>query len=274
MNIKAEENNSVRQNSAKLSESSTPPEDPTKEYENMLQKLEEEARNHIRVEQQLKLHVEALQTKVDDLEKELSDMTKKMKKEQSENAKLSKNLNSEKQKTHEIGEKYEKLKIKFSKLIEPGSTSSKESLQNCEIIEKSEIIKPTKTELSSLIKSIHAPKGVGIKEQNIYQIICNNNNSSTNHSQSLMASKSPELGISKSPNIVQIVSQKLEGKEHEIQKLKHQLSKLQSEIKIQRSVSREGSMRMKKYIEKEGNYSTGHTRSKSQSIFLMNYAYF
>ncbi len=45
------------------------PAEQAKEYELMIQKLEEEARNHVRVEQQLKLHLESLQFKLDDLER-------------------------------------------------------------------------------------------------------------------------------------------------------------------------------------------------------------
>jgi len=41
-------------------------ESPSKKYEEILQKLEEESRSHIGIEQQLKLHIEALQEKVDE----------------------------------------------------------------------------------------------------------------------------------------------------------------------------------------------------------------
>lgn len=43
---------------------------PPEEYEQQLQDYEAEVRNHIKVEQQLKLHIEVLQEKIDDLEKE------------------------------------------------------------------------------------------------------------------------------------------------------------------------------------------------------------
>lgn len=42
---------------------------PPKEYETQLQVSEAEVRNHIKVEQQLKLHIEVLQEKIDDFEK-------------------------------------------------------------------------------------------------------------------------------------------------------------------------------------------------------------
>lgn len=43
---------------------------PPKEYELLLQQYEGEVRNHIKVEQQLKLHIEVMQDKMDDLEKD------------------------------------------------------------------------------------------------------------------------------------------------------------------------------------------------------------
>eukprot|EP00826_Nyctotherus_ovalis_P045558 TRINITY_DN5055_c0_g1_i13.p1 TRINITY_DN5055_c0_g1~~TRINITY_DN5055_c0_g1_i13.p1 ORF type:complete len:303 (+),score=35.67 TRINITY_DN5055_c0_g1_i13:73-981(+) len=42
--------------------------DSINEYEKMIQRLEEEARNHIRLEQQLKLHIESLQSTIEQLE--------------------------------------------------------------------------------------------------------------------------------------------------------------------------------------------------------------
>lgn len=39
------------------------------EYESMLQKYEAEVRNHIKIEQQLKLHIECVQDKLEDQEK-------------------------------------------------------------------------------------------------------------------------------------------------------------------------------------------------------------
>lgn len=39
------------------------------EYEQMIQKLEADVRNHIRVEQQLKLHIESIQNKLEEYER-------------------------------------------------------------------------------------------------------------------------------------------------------------------------------------------------------------
>ena len=53
--------------------------EPPKDYEQMLQKYEAEVRNHIKIEQQLKLHIECVQDKLDDSEKS-KDKYKKEKK--------------------------------------------------------------------------------------------------------------------------------------------------------------------------------------------------
>lgn len=53
--------------------------EPPKDYEQMLQKYEAEVRNHIKIEQQLKLHIECVQDKLDDSEKS-KDQYKKEKK--------------------------------------------------------------------------------------------------------------------------------------------------------------------------------------------------
>ena len=52
-------------------ESNASAEDPPSDYEQMLQKYEAEVRNHIKIEQQLKLHIECVQDKLEDQEKQL-----------------------------------------------------------------------------------------------------------------------------------------------------------------------------------------------------------
>ena len=49
---------------------------PPKEYEQQLQQYEFEVRNHIKVEQQLKLHIEVLQDKIEEMEKERDQVKK------------------------------------------------------------------------------------------------------------------------------------------------------------------------------------------------------
>lgn len=69
----------------------------------MLQKLEEEARNHIRIEQQLKLHIDTLQEKIEEKEKT---------EEQLKNELLQKTemFNNLKEKAKEYAIKYNKLR--------------------------------------------------------------------------------------------------------------------------------------------------------------------
>jgi len=57
---------------------------PPEEYEQQLQDYEAEVRNHIKVEQQLKLHIEVLQEKIDDLEREKKDWEARTQQEKSQ----------------------------------------------------------------------------------------------------------------------------------------------------------------------------------------------
>lgn len=50
-----------------------------KEYEAMIQKYEGDVRNHIRIEQQLKLHIESIQNKLEDIERSKSSYGKQFK---------------------------------------------------------------------------------------------------------------------------------------------------------------------------------------------------
>lgn len=54
---------------------------PPKEYEEAIQKLEGDVRMHIRVEQQMRLHIENLQQKIEDIEKANNSNISKIKKE-------------------------------------------------------------------------------------------------------------------------------------------------------------------------------------------------
>lgn len=53
------------------SSSETGKTDRINDYDSMLQKYEAEVRNHIKIEQQLKLHIECIQDKLDDTEKQM-----------------------------------------------------------------------------------------------------------------------------------------------------------------------------------------------------------
>ena len=252
MNIKAEENAGGR---TQKSESAVSV-DPVREYEQMVQKLEEETRNHVRIEQQLKLHIEGLQFRVDELEAKLGETASKLKKSHEESIKKEQEAASRKKKSEE---KYEKLKAKYKKLVEPNPSPPVAEIVINGDVEDEDYEKETKEEglaksekpsgLNKVIKSVNAQKGV---EQNIYQIICNNTNSTG-------SSKSGETVKGKTPYFMEFVNQKLEGKEQEISKLKQKLSKLQTEIRMKHVVSREANKQVRK------TSLDGYNRSKSQS---------
>jgi chromosome segregation ATPase len=56
-------------------ESCTSIDEPPSDYEKMLQKYEAEVRNHIKIEQQLKLHIECVQDKLEETEKLMKKQT-------------------------------------------------------------------------------------------------------------------------------------------------------------------------------------------------------
>lgn len=87
MNLKLENNelehkkkNPNSDSTIQKSEVSLP--EPPKDYENMVQKLEAEVRNHIGVEQQLKLHIETMQSKIEELESKNTNLSDEIKKSQ------------------------------------------------------------------------------------------------------------------------------------------------------------------------------------------------
>ena len=48
--------------------------EPPKEYEHIIQKLEADIRTHIRVEQQLKLHIETVHSKMEEMESKIREI--------------------------------------------------------------------------------------------------------------------------------------------------------------------------------------------------------
>jgi hypothetical protein len=57
---------------------------PPKEYEAELQHYEGEVRNHIKIEQQLKLHIEVLNERIEDFEKEKEALRRQLVKDNKE----------------------------------------------------------------------------------------------------------------------------------------------------------------------------------------------
>lgn len=105
-------------------------EDPQKDYEQMVQSLEEEARNHIRIEQQLKLHIDSLQEKIEEREK----AEEKFKAELHQKSELTNML---KKKLKEYAGKYNKLKQALKTPID--NPRSKSNVSTEEMIKKPHI---------------------------------------------------------------------------------------------------------------------------------------
>lgn len=79
------------------------------DYEQMLQRLEEEARDHIRIEQQLKLHIDSLQDKIEDMAKSAKELQKQLAAKTSACASLEQELKS-------LGAKHSELKQRAAAL--------------------------------------------------------------------------------------------------------------------------------------------------------------
>ena len=97
---------------------------PPKEYEQQLQQYEAEVRNHIKVEQQLKLHIEVLQEKIDDLEKDKKEFDFKLK---NEKANHERKLAGYKKIVESRQQEVEKLKKDLSKQREYANASLERS---------------------------------------------------------------------------------------------------------------------------------------------------
>lgn len=89
-------------------------EEPPKDYEAMLQKYEAEVRNHIKIEQQLKLHIECVQDKLDDSEKTRDKLEK-------EKTKLEDDFKKDQQRLKDLlslrEKEIEQLQTDFKKLL-------------------------------------------------------------------------------------------------------------------------------------------------------------
>ncbi|CAG9324137.1 unnamed protein product [Blepharisma stoltei] len=127
----------------------------TEQFENMLQKLEGEVRAHIRTEQQLKLHIETCQCKIDELERkslkdrqliETQTQDIEQKAQQIEKLRKEKPISSDdaRIRSKDIEDKY---KDEISKI----ATQRKLSLLHG----GSELLKPNKEKVASKIKNTH-----------------------------------------------------------------------------------------------------------------------
>ena len=58
----------AKQSQRSVTSEAGPGEEPPKVYEELIQSLEGEVRKHIRIEQQLKLHIESMENRIEELE--------------------------------------------------------------------------------------------------------------------------------------------------------------------------------------------------------------
>lgn len=98
--IKKQEKNANR-NKPLSSSSSVASSEPPQDYEEVIQKFEADIRKHIRIEQQMKLHSESLQQKIEDKEKEIDQIKTDMQK-------LRDDFTREKKLLHQIIDKKDK----------------------------------------------------------------------------------------------------------------------------------------------------------------------
>ena len=109
----------------------------SEQFENMLQKLEAEVRNHIRIEHQLKLHIESNQHKIEELERYKQETDEKMHQYEGKGKTDSRKVQSEQNKD-KIVQKYEVECTKLKLLLE-------DKVKECEKLKKElEIVKSAK----------------------------------------------------------------------------------------------------------------------------------
>jgi len=115
MNLKTEGEGEGEENKEELSQhSDNSAVEPSKDYEVLLQKLEAEARSHIRVEQQLKLHIESMQSKLEESEKykqEVKSLSQDLNKVKDEVRSKDLEIQKIKQENHRLNEELQASKV-------------------------------------------------------------------------------------------------------------------------------------------------------------------
>ena len=92
--------------------------DMNNEYETMIQKLEGEIRQHIRIEQQLKIHIDSVQAKMEEYEKEIECMKKKLKQNESSKGEIDKMISTKDVKINSLNNKVNELESMNKRLIQ------------------------------------------------------------------------------------------------------------------------------------------------------------
>lgn len=169
------------------------------EYEKMIQRLEEEARNHVRLEQQLKLQIESFQFKVDELEHSKKAIEQKLREYEKKLEYSSKEWEEEEHKT---------LRVKFKRRY--GKSLDKKSITE---LNTTNIIgaKLKETEIKNILKFINSTKAERTK---------NNNNSQTIHNNTVQKEKfmqnEPATHITNLKNELNILHTELKKKRTEL----------------------------------------------------------
>lgn len=160
MSLKNEEN------SVSVSTSSQREEDLQRKYEPTIQKLEEETRDHIRIEQQFRLHIDCLQDRIEKLEASEKQLKHDLK------ARMDA-CNQLKEKLKESNEKYNELRQRMKKHASPidGGAGKQHTRSNISIDEKpnktcseySHVRKPS--EILLTVVSVAPLEGLGGEDQ-------------------------------------------------------------------------------------------------------------
>ena len=143
MSIKDETNNSRTDHSIDSRKSAFSNES-AKEYDHLLRKLEEESREHIKIEQQLKLYIDSMDEQADESEKTIKRLNNDIKKKNIEIHDLEKKLK-------EVSEKYDEIKLKVENL-EKNPSPIKETIDQLH------------TQVSTTIEN----KGIKLNTENSY----------------------------------------------------------------------------------------------------------
>lgn len=102
--------------------------EPPSEYESIIQKLEAEIRNHIRVEQQLKLYIESLQFKLDEEQTLVNNLTNNNKELEDKIIKLEENKEINNKKNSMIDKNITQFKKQLLILTKKRGSSKKKKV--------------------------------------------------------------------------------------------------------------------------------------------------
>ena len=117
---------------------------PPKEYELQLQQYEAEVRNHIKIEQQLKLHIEVLNERIEEVEKEKEEIKQAMVKEQKETER--------------------RIKEKCENIIDQKKSEIARITRDLQVTQAQ--LKQSKTQMAQVIEQLNGNPNLNIHAQN------------------------------------------------------------------------------------------------------------